>query len=190
MPKYAMIYDAQKCIGCQACTIACRSENDVPDGLFRLQVKVKGPFGASPKLHFKFERHSCEMCENTPCVSVCPTKASFMDENGIVDIDKDKCVGCLYCVAACPYKARFVNPASKTPDKCNFCKHTHLKTAGEPACVSVCPTDALVFGDLSVENDKIHQILATKSYFTRKANLGTKPKLFILPERKGGIDYE
>lgn len=190
MPKYAMIYDAQKCIGCQSCTIACKSENNVPEGFFRLQVKIKGPFGLSPNLHFKFERHSCEMCENTPCVSVCPTKASFMDENGIVDIDKDKCVGCLYCVAACPYGARYVNPQTKTPDKCNFCKHTHLKIAGEPACVSVCPTDALVFGDLSANDDAIHQILAQKPYFTRKANLGTKPKLFVLPEKKGGINYE
>ena len=176
MQKYAMIYDAQKCIGCQSCTIACKSENEVPDGFYRLQVKIKGPFGESPKLHFKFERHSCEMCENTPCVSVCPTNASFMDENGIVDIDKDKCVGCLYCVAACPYKARYVN--------------THLKVAGVPACVSVCPTDALVFGDLNMPSDEILQILSQKPHFTRKAHLGTKPKLFILPENKGGISYE
>lgn len=187
MPKYAMIYNAQKCIGCQACTIACKSENNVPDGFYRLQVKIKGPEGIFPHLSFDFSRHSCEMCEHTPCVSVCPTHASFMDENGIVDIDADKCVGCLYCVAACPYSARYVNPESKVPDKCNFCKHTHLKNFGEPACVSVCPTDALVFGDLANPNDEIHTILAKQPYGVHKPHLGTKPKLFIVPNSKGGI---
>lgn len=190
MPKYAMVYDSVKCIGCQACTIACRSENDIPDRFFRLKVKVKGPYGTFPKLAFDFSRHSCEMCENTPCVSVCPTHASFMDENGIVDIDGDKCVGCLYCVAACPYNARFVNPKTKIPDKCNFCKHTHLAKFGEPACVSVCPTDALVFGDLQNESDEINKVLANNAFITKKPYLGTKPKLFIIPTNKGGIKYE
>lgn len=188
MPKYAMIHDMQKCIGCQGCTIACRSENEVPDKFYRLRVKIKGPYGKSPELSFKFFRHSCEMCENTPCVSVCPTHASFVDENGIVDIDAKKCVGCLYCVAACPYDARYVNPETKIPDKCNFCKHTHLKNFGQPACVSVCPTDALIFGDLDDMDSPIYEYLSKKPYVRNKEYLGTKPKLFIIANEKGGAE--
>lgn len=188
MAKYAMIHDSIKCIGCQGCTIACRSENAVPDGFFRLKVKMDGPHGVFPNLSFNYVRHSCEMCEHTPCVTVCPTHASFMDEDGIVDIDANKCVGCLYCVVACPYNARYVNPETKVPDKCNFCKHTHLKQYGEPACVAVCPTDALIFGDLDDPNSPIFDILSTKPFITNKPYLGTKPKLFVIPNNKGGIE--
>lgn len=185
--KYAMIFNAQLCIGCQSCSIACRSENEIPDGLYRLRVKVNSPKGVFPKLAFDFERFSCQMCEHTPCVSVCPTKASFMDDNGIVDIDAKKCVGCLYCIAACPYNARFLNTKTKIPDKCDFCKDTHLKSDGEPACVSVCPTDALTFGDLENPNDKIYEALSAQNFVRRKEHLGTKPKLFTIPNRKGEI---
>ncbi|AJC91154.1 polysulfide/thiosulfate reductase, subunit B [Campylobacter subantarcticus] len=185
--KYAMIFDSQKCIGCQACTIACKSENNIPDGLYRLKVKITGPYGKFPKLNFNFERFSCQMCENTPCVTVCPTHASFMDSNGVVDIKEDLCVGCLYCIGACPYGARFLNPETKIPDKCNFCKDTHLKLHGEPACVSVCPGNALIFGDLDNENDVIYDVLSKKNFIRKKEYLNTKPKLFIIPTKKGEI---
>lgn len=185
--KYAMVFNSELCIGCQSCSVACKSENEVPEGLYRLKVKIQGPKGIFPNLSFDFERFSCQMCENTPCVTVCPTFASFMDENGIVDIDADKCVGCLYCISACPYNARFLNTKTKVPDKCNFCKDTHLKLHGEPACVSVCPTDALVFGDLDNPKDAIYDVLSKNNYVRKKEHLGTKPKLFTIPTKKGEI---
>ncbi|TKX32903.1 4Fe-4S dicluster domain-containing protein [Campylobacter aviculae] len=188
--KYAMVFNSQLCIGCQSCSIACRSENKVPDGLYRLRVKIQGPKGLFPNLIFDFERFSCQMCEDAPCVSVCPTHASFIDENGIIDIDSDKCVGCLYCIGACPYNARFLDTKTKIPNKCNFCKNTHLKNYGEPACVSVCPTSALIFGDLNNPKDPIYDVLNNHNYVRRKEHLGTKPKLFIIPNKKGEISYE
>lgn len=185
--KYGMVHDSNLCIGCQACSTACRSENNVPDGVYRLQVRINGPFGVAPHLNFIYHRQSCVMCENTPCVSVCPTKASHVDENGIVLVDNDKCIGCLYCVAACPYQARFVNPITKSPDKCTFCKDTRLSKGEEPACVTICPTNALAFGDLNDPRSKISKIIDSKPTIRNKESIGTKPKLYVVPNKRGGI---
>lgn len=187
--KYGMIHDENLCIGCQACNIACRSENKIPDSVYRLQVWVQGPKKLPDgTLSFNYHRQSCVQCENTPCVSVCPTKASYVNEDGIVSVNVDLCVGCLYCIAACPYQARYVDPVTKAPDKCNFCKDTRLARGEEPACVTVCPTDALTFGDMSDPKSKINKVLASKSTLRPKESLGTKPKLFIVPNKRGGIE--
>ncbi len=190
MPKkYGMIHDDNLCIGCQACSIACRAENKVPESVYRLQVHIKGPEKLpNGTLKYTYHRQSCVQCENTPCVSVCPTKASYKDENGIVSVDVDLCVGCLYCVAACPYQARYVDPVTKAPGKCDFCKETRLKRGEEPACVTVCPTDALIFGDLNDPKSALNKVLSTKVTVRNKESLGTNPKLFIVPNRRGGIE--
>lgn len=185
--RYVIVHDENKCIGCQACSVACRSENTVPESVSRLQVRIEGPYGNAPHLHFKYNRVSCEQCENAPCVKVCPTGAAYVDGNGIVSINQDKCVGCLYCVAACPYKVRFINPETRVPDKCNYCKDTRLARGEEPACVSVCPTQALVFGDANDPNSSVHKVLNTKIHYQQKKHLGTKPRLYRIPSRKGGI---
>lgn len=189
MPKkYGMIHDDNLCIGCQACSIACRSENKIPDSVYRLQVHIKGPEKLpNGGMKFTFHRQSCVHCENSPCVSVCPTKASYINADGIVLVNVDLCVGCLYCVAACPYQARYVHPETKAPDKCTFCHESRLSRGEEPACVTVCPTDALIFGDLNDPKSKLSQALSSRVTFRQKERLGTQPKMFIVPNHKGGI---
>ncbi|MGL4667295.1 MAG: 4Fe-4S dicluster domain-containing protein [Saezia sp.] len=144
--NYVMLHDEKRCIGCQACTAACKVVNDVPAGFNRVQVQIRGPQKIGNGERFIFFRVSCQHCENAPCVSACPTGASYIDEHGAVRIHEDKCVGCDYCVAACPYHVRFINPITKMAEKCDFCSETRLAKGENPACVTVCPTDALLFG--------------------------------------------
>ncbi|MDR0588858.1 MAG: 4Fe-4S dicluster domain-containing protein [Burkholderiales bacterium] len=185
--KYAMIHDNNLCIGCQACSIACRAENKIPNEVYRIQVWIQGPNQhADGSLNYDFHRQSCVHCENPPCVKVCPTKASYINQDGIVLIDKKKCVGCLYCVEACPYKARYVDPVTQAPDKCTFCYESRLSRGEQPACVTVCPTDALIFGDLNNPSDKISQVISRKITYQQKEHLGTRPKMFIVPNTQGG----
>ncbi len=185
--KYAMIHDNNLCIGCQACNVACRSENKIPESVYRLQVWVKQEEYPNGSLGYEYHRQSCVHCEHTPCVSVCPTQASYVNDDGIVLVDNNLCVGCLYCVAACPYQARYVHPVTKAPDKCTFCHESRLGRGEEPACVTVCPTDALVFGDLNDPKSKINQVLSERPTYRPKERLGTNPKMFIVPNHKGGI---
>ncbi|QIZ77608.1 4Fe-4S dicluster domain-containing protein [Ferrimonas lipolytica] len=186
--RYVMVHDENKCIGCQACNVACRSENSTPDAVTRIQVRIEGPHGHYPDLHFKYHRVSCQQCENAPCVEVCPTGAAYVGDDGIISINKDKCVGCQYCIAACPYKVRFINPETRVPDKCDFCKHSRLAEGKQPACVSVCPTDALTFGDANDPSSDVAQLLDTRIHFQDKAHLGTKPRVYRIPGKRGGIN--
>ncbi|WP_415775410.1 4Fe-4S dicluster domain-containing protein [Shewanella oncorhynchi] len=113
--------------------------------------------------------------------------AAYVGEDGIISIHTEKCVGCMYCVAACPYKVRFMNPETKAADKCNFCKDTRLARGEEPACVTVCPTDALVFGDASDPKSEVAIMLNTKITYQDKTHLGTKPRVYRVPTKRGGI---
>ena len=185
--KYGMIHDNNLCIGCQACNVACRAENEIPDSVYRLQVWINPKKYANNSLGFEFHRQSCVHCDNAPCVSVCPTKASFKNQDGVVLIEEDLCVGCLHCVAACPYQARYVDPVTKAPNKCTFCEESRLGRGEEPACVTVCPTTALTFGDLNDVTSEINKMLSQKPTYRQKENLGTQPKMFIVPDNKGGI---
>lgn len=144
--NYVMLHDEKRCIGCQACTVACKIVNLIPQGYSRLQVQIRGPIEDQHGLHFQFFRVSCQHCEDAPCVSACPTGASYRDENGIVRVDEKRCIGCDYCISACPYHVRYLDPQSHIADKCDFCSDSRLAKGLEPACVSVCPTDALRFG--------------------------------------------
>ncbi len=186
--RYAMLHDEQKCIGCTACMDACRETNHVPEGVSRLEIfrtKVGGEF---PDVKYDFFRKSCQHCTDAPCVSVCPTGASFVEkETGIVDVNKDLCIGCQYCVAACPYRVRYVNPITKTIDKCNFCRDTNLAQGKLPACVESCPTKALTFGDVNDPNSEISIKLKTMPTYRTKVSLGTKPNLYHVPSKYGEI---
>lgn len=180
MPKYAMAFDANRCIGCQSCSIACREENRVPEGVSRLQVWIESR-GSYPNPSVEFHRQSCVMCESPPCVPVCPTGASYINEDGVTLVDADRCVGCKYCILACPYDARFINPVTRAADKCTFCYSNRVSQGLLPACVAQCPTGALAFGDLEDPDSDVHKALKGKYYVVPKEHLGTDPKMVIIP---------
>lgn len=184
--RYGMIHDETRCIGCNACVTACREVNQVPEGVSRLEIIRSEPKGEYPYVKYQFYRHSCQHCENAPCVEVCPTGASFIDAaTGIVDVNPDRCVGCLYCIAACPYRVRFVHPVKKSVDKCNFCRDTNLAAGKLPACVEICPRGALTFGNLDDPNSEINRVLQSHTVYRAKVHLGTAPKLYHIPFSKG-----
>lgn len=186
MKKYLMIFDENLCVGCQACSVACRSENNVPDNVFRLQVRV-GTRGVFPNLAMDFKWQSCVMCDDPPCVTVCPTGASYRTADGLVHIKEDLCVSCKYCMVACPYNARFMNPITKAIDKCTFCFTNRVAKGEDPACVTVCITNALVFGDVNDKKSAVYKKALDNPLVFPKAHLGTKPKLAFIPNKKGGL---
>ena len=186
--RYGMIHDESLCIGCTACMEACREVNQVPAGVSRLTIIRSEPLGTFPDIKYRFFRHSCQHCDNPPCVDVCPTGASYRDaENGIVDVDPSLCVGCQYCIAACPYQVRFIHPENKTADKCDFCRKTNLKEGKPPACVVVCPTNALTFGNLDDPDSEISRLLNQRPTYRYKLALGTRPKMYRVPFKFGEI---
>lgn len=186
--RYGMVHDETLCIGCTACTDACREVNNVPEGVSRLEIVRSEPQGEYPDVDYKFTRISCQHCDNAPCVHVCPTGAAFKDDDtGIVAVDNFKCVGCGYCLAACPYHVRFFHPETKSADKCDFCRETNLKEGKQPACVESCPTKALTFGDLNDPNSEISQLITEKPVYRQKVELGTAPKMYKVPHGKGEI---
>lgn len=183
--RYGIIHDETACIGCTACMEACREVNNVPEGVDRLKIIRTGPIGEYPDVRYDFYRHSCQHCEDPPCVDVCPTGASHIDPaTGIVDVHDNLCVGCKYCIFACPYRVRFINPVTKAADKCDFCRHTNLAEGKLPACVLACPVEALTFGDLDDPASVISRKLATATTYRAKENLGTKPKMYRIPRGK------
>ncbi|AFJ48150.1 4Fe-4S dicluster domain-containing protein [Shimwellia blattae] len=186
--RYGMVHDESRCIGCNACVEACRGANQVPEGVSRLTIIRSEPQGTFPDVRYRFFRHSCQHCERAPCVEVCPTGASFCDKaSGIVDVDPALCVGCQYCIAACPYRVRFIHPQSKTADKCDFCRKTRLREGRLPACVEACPTRALVFGNLDDPASDIARLLQQSATYRYKLALGTRPKIWRIPYRHGEV---
>ena len=147
LQKWVKVIDQTRCIGCHACTTACKSENEVPLGVTRTYVKYVD-VGVFPQVRRAFQVTRCNQCEDAPCVAACPTAAMYRRADGIVDFDKRICIGCKACMAACPYDAIFINPDDHSAEKCNFCAH-RLDVGLEPACVVVCPTQAIMVGDVN-----------------------------------------
>ena len=176
--RYGFLIDQRSCIGCHACTIACKSEHEVPLGVFRTWVKYveKGEF-PNTRRHFLVER--CNHCENAPCVAICPTGALFKRDDGIVDFDRNRCIGCKSCMQACPYEAIYIDPETHTAAKCNFCAH-RIDQQLQPACVAVCPEEAIIFGDLDDPTSRISQLVGREPVAVRRPEQGTEPKLFYL----------
>ena len=175
--RYAMSMDTRKCVGCHACVLACKAENNTPDGFTR-DWTVEAVGGSYPTLTAEIRSERCHHCSNAPCVAVCPTGASFIGEGGIVQVNHDKCTGCKACIAACPYDARYIHPDGYA-DKCTFCAH-RVARGQDPACVVVCPTESLTFGDLMDENSRISVKLATRKHKVLNEAAGTEPNLFFL----------
>ena len=174
-PAWAKVVDQTRCIGCHACTTACKSENEVPLSVTRTYVKYVDT-GAFPQARRSFQVTRCNQCEAPPCVSACPTSAMFKREDGIVDFDKDACIGCKACIAACPYDAIFINPDDHSAEKCNFCAH-RLDIGLEPACVVVCPTEALLVGDMNDPSSRVAEIINRDPVAVRRPEKEKRPKL-------------
>ena len=195
--------DTTKCIGCNACMRACRAENDVPKGAFRTWVEryridaagkvsvdtalqddfIFKPVGGDTVKAF-FVPKICNHCTKSVCSQVCPVGASYLSNDGVVLVDRDHCVGCGYCVQACPYGTRFINPVDHIADKCTLCYHRITKGL-PPACVFACPREARIFGDLKDPKSRINTVLRQRRYTLLRPDLGTHPKCYYI-----GLDRE
>ena len=145
--RYALVVDSRKCINCKACVVACKAENDVPSAV-SATASTRRRGGEFPRLlRASFEPEQCHHCASPSCVRVCPTGASYQRGDGLVLVDADDCIGCGYCIIACPYDARFFNEETRVVDKCTMCAH-RVDAGKPPACVETCPTKVRVFGDL------------------------------------------
>lgn len=183
--RYGFLIDQRKCIGCHACTVACKSENAVPLGSFRTWVKYVET-GQFPDTERHFAVLRCNHCDNAPCVAICPVTALFKRENGIVDFNSEYCIGCKSCMQACPYDALYINPNSNTAEKCNFCAH-RVEVGLQPACVIVCPEEAIVTGDLDNPESPISRLIRGERGVVRKPEQGTRPKLYYIGSDKSAL---
>jgi len=203
---WGFIVDITRCIGCGACVLACKAENKVPDSYFRTWVEryeidadenvhVDSPNGAidSFKENRVKDKHIvksffvpklCNHCRHSPCVQVCPVGASFDSPDGVVLIDKKHCIGCGYCVQACPYGCRYLAHPPGTADKCTLCYH-RIHRGQQTACVLACPRKARICGNLKDPDSEIRRMLNERPYYLLKPEMGTNPKCAYI-----GMDKE
>ena len=184
--RWLKVLDQTKCIGCHACTTACKSENEVPLGVTRTFVK-SADVGVFPQVRRTFQVTRCNQCTDAPCVNACPTGSMFKRDDGIVDFDKEICIGCKACMAACPYDAIFINPEDHSAEKCNMCAH-RLDVGLEPACVTVCPTEAILVGDLNDPESEVAKIVQRKPVQVRRPEKETGPGVFYLGAHQATLD--
>ena len=197
---YGIAIDIEKCIGCGNCARTCKIENDVPQEPFFFRnwveqytiktdgtIKVESPNGGidgfkqsvpdDEILKSFFVPKMCNHCYKSPCVQVCPVGATFESEEGVVLVDEKYCIGCRYCVQACPYGCRYIHPEKKVVDKCTLCFH-RLKKGLNPACMENCPTHARFSGNLNDPESEISQFIKTKNVYVLKPHLNTGSKLY------------
>ena len=213
--RWGFVVNTNTCIGCGLCVVACKDENHVPEEAEYSRtwverhtrtangtIVVDSPEGgingyepdtapvivpAAAVTDVRFVPHLCMQCEDAPCISVCPVGATFHTPDGIVLIDQDRCIGCGYCIVACPYGARYIVPAGGNmpggvpgvADKCTFCYH-RITTGRRPACVEACPVGARAFGDLNDPSSSVSVILRDKPTMILQGALGTKPRVFYV----------
>lgn len=182
--QYGMVIDARKCKGCHACSVACKSEFDVPLGVVRSWVEFveKGDF---PNVERKFMPRLCNNCSDAPCVKICPVEAAYKrEEDGIVVFDQEACIACKKCVdgdeklPGCPYDSAFMNPVTGKAQKCDFCAH-RVSEGVMPSCVNTCPSRARIFGDINDPTSEVSKLIAkgAKPLYPGK---GTKPNVFYI----------
>ena len=209
--KYGMYIDLDTCVACQACTIACKMENNCSEGSQWNRVVAMGPYGQYPEVKMSFVPVPCQHCDDPACATMCPVKATYKRADGIVMQDTEKCIGCKYCMTACPYGVRFFNKAElyvgsskdipawdRVPEfvnpevairprhvveKCTFCVHLIDKGVKIPACVEACPAQCRVFGDLDDPKSDIAKRIRHKRTFQLKPEQKTKPKLYYGADR-------
>ena len=200
-PLYAYAIDTSRCIGCCACMRACRAENDVPEGRFRtwverFRVYTNGDVRVDVATHDNFvfteappEESAiakaffvpklCNHCEKSVCSQVCPVGASYESPEGVVLVDQKRCIGCGYCIQACPYGTRFINPVTHTANKCTLCYH-RITRGLLPACVQACPKGARMFGDLHDPDSHLSIFLRQRRFRVLKPEMGTRPKCYYV----------
>ena len=200
--KYGMVIDLRRCIGCNACTIACKQQNGTPPGIFYSHVNIS-EIGTYPNARQSPLPVLCNQCDDPACVDVCPTGASQKQANGIVTVDPNKCIGCRYCMVACPYnvrqfigsepvgyfpdkggltayeKAMYANHQVGTVEKCNFCA-ARVADGQLPACVLTCPAKARFFGDLDDPNSEVSQLIVKYNAQPLNPQAGTKPNVYYI----------
>ena len=205
--KFAFVVDITRCIGCGSCCVADKSEFKVPDGHYRTwveryiiddhdQVYVDSPNGgldgytdarkdvSNPVRDTFFVSKLCNMCEKPSCAQVCPIGATFQTKDGFILVDHKRCVGCSYCVQACPYSVRFIHPETKTADKCTWCYH-RVRKGLLPVCVDVCPVHSRKFGDLNDKKSEVYKLLREPHVISvLKPYMGNKPALHYLGLRR------
>lgn len=204
--EWGFVIDTTRCIGCGSCVRACKIENNVPDTDFRTwveryeideneKVAVDSPNGALESFKSNHVENSkvvkaffvpklCNHCRNSACTQVCPVGASYHTPDGVVLIDQEHCVGCGYCVQACPYGSRYINHERGVADKCTLCYH-RIHRGLDTACVAACPREARLFGNLKDPNSRIMKILHERRYSLLKPDMGTNPKCYYI-----GLDLE
>jgi Fe-S-cluster-containing dehydrogenase component len=184
--KLAMVIDQERCIGCEACSIACKIENNTTD--YWIKVETQGgavkdtPGGNFPNLTMDFLPKLCNHCENPPCVDSCPEGALQKRDDGIVILDQEVCNGCQSCLTACPYNIIIFNDDNDLAEKCNFCVH-RVNQGLEPFCVICCEGQAMYFGDLNDPNSKVSKYMSGKDFFQLKLEEKTSPKVSYIPPR-------
>jgi Fe-S-cluster-containing dehydrogenase component/formate-dependent nitrite reductase membrane component NrfD len=186
--NYGFAIDLRKCIGCHACTIACKAEHQIPIGVNRCWVKTVEE-GAFPSTRRFFFPVLCNQCDAAPCMAICPTRALFKRRDGIVDLHGDVCIGCRACMVACPYDQLFIDPNTHTAEKCNFCAN-RVENDLLPSCVSVCPTECRIFGDLDDPSSEVARIAQAEGISVRKPEKGTLPKVFYIGAPESAIRPE
>ncbi len=184
--QYGFVIDHSRCIGCHACTVACKSENDVPVGSFRTWVKYTEA-GTFPAVKRSFAVLRCNQCTAAPCVTICPVNALEKRDDGIVDIDPMSCIGCKSCMQGCPYDALYLNDETGIAEKCHFCAH-RTEVGLAPACAVVCPTEAIIPGDFDDPNSRVSVMKRTHALQARKTEAGTGPNVFYRDVEPAGID--
>lgn len=200
MTHYAMVIDLNTCVGCNACMAACAMENQTPvwKNKWRTYVPEK-EIGTSEMVRRRFYPRLCNHCDNPPCLTVCPTGATYKRADGIVMIDPDRCMGCRACAMACPYDARYevtyddikigkefygeLQRTSPSMDKCSFCAH-RLDKGLKPACVETCVGSARQFGDLDNPADPVTQLVASGVAQPLMPHLGTRPNVYYIDDMK------
>lgn len=178
MARYGMVIDTRRCVGCMDCVVACKTENGVPDGGSRDWI-AQETTGTFPGLHLEIRTERCNHCDHPPCVSCCPTGASHVEDPGaVVLVTANQCIGCKACIASCPYDARYVHPDGYV-DKCTFCLH-RVKEGLDPACVAVCPTHCMTFGDLDDPGSEVSRLLQSRRHHALLPEAGTAPRIWYL----------
>jgi tetrathionate reductase subunit B len=166
--------------------VACQNQNNLAEKEAYNHLEER-EYGAFPNYTREFLPVQCQHCDNPPCVKVCPTRASHKRKDGVVLVDKDKCIGCKYCLASCPYNARYVNPLIPIVQKCYFCHH-RVYAGLEPACVEVCPGKARVFGDLNNPDAEVTRLISRHPFQMLKPEMGTYPKVYYIAADADAMD--